>query len=143
MVPSEQNEPWLSSVIDLLHQLFQNIMKILPSENIYLLGFSQGACLTSEVTARFAKKYGGIVVFTCGFIGGQQDIENYKGLFERTNIYLSNGNNDPHVPLSRSEKTRQQQQKMGPNVELDIYPDRPHTILPREIEKAKAFIFNS
>jgi len=141
MAPAEQNEPWLSSAVDTLHKLIKNIQNTLPSENIYLMGFSQGACLTAEVAARFARKYGGVVSFTGGLIGSELSYENYKGHFDGTYIYLSNSNNDPHIPLSRSFETRLQLKRMGANVELDIIPNRPHTIIEQELEKVKTLIF--
>jgi phospholipase/carboxylesterase len=141
MAPIEQNEPWLGSAVTILDKLLQNIQLVLPSENIYLIGFSQGACLTVEVAARFARKYGGIVSFTGGLIGSELHYENYKGHFDGTNIYLSNSNNDPHIPQNRSIETQLELKKMGANVKLDIFPDRPHTIIDQEFNKAKAFIF--
>ena len=141
MSPVQQNEPWLSSAIDILHKLLQNIESVLPAENIYLMGFSQGACLTAEVAARFARKYGGVVSFTGGLIGSELSYENYKGHFDGTCIYMSNGNRDPHIPLSRSFETQLQLKRMGANVELDIFPDRPHTIIEQELNRVKTLIF--
>ncbi len=143
MVPTERNEPWLSSAIDILHKLLQNVLNTLPSENIYLMGFSQGASLATEVAARFARKYGGVVAFTGGLIGSELHNEKYKGHFDGTNIYLSNSDNDPHIPESRSLETQFQMKKMGANVKLDIFPDRPHTIIEQEIDKAKRLVFKN
>jgi phospholipase/carboxylesterase len=126
MVPSQRNEPRLSSAIDVIHRLLQNVLKSLSSGNIYIMGFSQGACLTAEVAARFARKYGGIVAFTGGLIGSEPNYEKYTGRFEGTNVYLTNSDNDPHIPESRSIETQIQMQKMGANVELEIFPGRPH-----------------
>ena len=51
-IPS-QNEPWLSSALDLLNDIVNDIVsKGINKENIYFLGFSQGACLTLEFVAR-------------------------------------------------------------------------------------------
>jgi phospholipase/carboxylesterase len=141
MSPVSQNEPWLSSAIDIVHQLLQTVLRILPSEKIYIMGFSQGACLTTEVTARFARKYGGIVAFTGGLIGDKVNHENYKGQFNGTKIYLSNSDSDPHVPLERTRETGFLFNRMGAHAEIDIYPNRPHTVSQQEINKAKAFVF--
>jgi phospholipase/carboxylesterase len=141
MANVEQNEPWLSSAIDILHKLLQNVQKNIPPENIYLIGFSQGACLTAEVAARYACRYGGVVCFTGGLIGDKLNPATYKGNFNGTCIYLSNGTNDHYIPLSRSFETQLQLRKMGANVELDIIPDKPHTIIKQELEKARTLIF--
>jgi phospholipase/carboxylesterase len=140
MAPAVRNEPWLSSAIDLVNRLIREITEIVPMENVYLMGFSQGACLSSEVAARSAGRYGGIVAFTGGLIGEEPDIEKYSGNFEGTRIYLTNGDNDPHIPQERSRETKRQFLKMGAEVRLDIIPDRDHTITPEEIENAMDFI---
>lgn len=52
MAPEEQNQPWLDSALELLHDLELELNKQgIPSENIYFFGFSQGACLALEYTA--------------------------------------------------------------------------------------------
>jgi phospholipase/carboxylesterase len=53
LVPPSQNEPWLSSALQLIKELVDDmIAKGVPSENIYFAGFSQGACLTLEFVMR-------------------------------------------------------------------------------------------
>ena len=141
MKPASQNEPWLSSAIDYIKKVIDNISVHIPAENIYIMGFSQGACLSAEVTARFARKYGGVGVFTGGLIGEEPDPGNYGGDFRDTRFYVTNGDNDPYIPLERSEETRKLLAKMGADVRFEIFPGRDHTIISEEIEKARDFIF--
>src|SRR6476646_11238364 len=55
-----RNEPWLSSALGILKDLVDDIAaKGIPTQNIYFMGFSQGACLTLEFVARNANRYGG------------------------------------------------------------------------------------
>lgn len=138
----EQNEPWLSSALDLLKELVDEVVgKGISEENIYFLGFSQGACLTLEFTARNAKKYGGIVAFTGGLIGDKIYEENYSGDFEGTPVFLSTGNPDPHVPLERIEESKVILEKMNADLQVKVYENRPHTILQEEIDLANQLIF--
>ena len=61
LMPRRQNEPWLSSALELLNQMVHDINKAgIASDNIYFVGFSQGACLTLEFVTRQAKKWGGV-----------------------------------------------------------------------------------
>src|SRR3954447_15810146 len=70
LAPPSQNEPWLSSAIHLLSELLDELNKKgIPSEHIYFLGFSQGACRALEFSARHATRFGGVVAFTGGLIG--------------------------------------------------------------------------
>jgi len=52
LAPLEQNEPYLSSALQLIQSILLRIseMGIVPI-NIVLLGFSQGACLVTEFAA--------------------------------------------------------------------------------------------
>lgn len=140
MVPAAQNEPWLSSAIEVVHRLVEGIVEKLGAEHLYIMGFSQGACLTAEVTARFARKYGSIGIFTGGLIGAQPDYGRYSGNFNGTPVYISNGDSDPHIPLSRSDETLRQFEKMGAYAKMDIFPNRPHTITQQELNRMNSMI---
>ncbi len=113
MAPAVQNEPWLSSAITVLRELVDEIVAGgIPARNIYLLGFSQGACLTLEFSARYAQPFGGIVAFTGGLIGESIQTENYQGDFQRTPVFMGSGDPDPHVPVSRVNESRDLLRKM-------------------------------
>src|SRR4030095_14659876 len=72
LAPPSQNEPWLSSALNLLKELLNDI---------YFTGFSQGACLMLEFVTRNANKYGGVAAFTGGLIGDKIYRGNYQGNF--------------------------------------------------------------
>jgi phospholipase/carboxylesterase len=133
MAPRDRNEPWLSSATASVHRLIGETLEVFPSEKIFLLGFSQGACLAAECAALKPLRYGGIAILTGGLIGEAVDPSAYAGNFNGTPVYLSNSDKDPHVPLMRSKETRSIYQQMGAAVELEIFPGRPHTISQQEI----------
>jgi phospholipase/carboxylesterase len=139
----EQNEPWLSSALDLLKEIVEEVTKHgISTENIYLLGFSQGACLALEFAARHAQKMGGIVALTGGLIGDKIYQENYTGDFNETPIFLGTGNPDPHVPVERVKESANILEKMNAQVHLKVYEGRPHTVSQDEIDVANQLIFN-
>jgi phospholipase/carboxylesterase len=106
LAPVKQNEPWLSSAINLLGEIVSDINKQgIPSEHIYLAGFSQGACLTLEFAGRHAQKWGGIAAFTGGLIGDKLNLDNYKGDFQNTPIFIGSSNPDPHIPVDRVQES--------------------------------------
>jgi phospholipase/carboxylesterase len=139
--PEARNEPWLSSAISTVQRLLDNISKKIPLEKTYIMGFSQGACLSVEVASRNAKKYAGVIAFTGGLIGDRVREEKYKGNFEGTRVFLGNSNKDPHVPLIRSEETKVIMQNLGADVMLKIYPDMQHTIIQDEIDTVLKLMF--
>ena len=143
LMPPAQNEPWLSSALTLIENLVDDIKNEgIKSENIYLLGFSQGACLTLEFAARNATKYGGIIAFTGGLIGDKIYKENYNGNFESTPIFIGTSNPDMHVPVERVQESSIVLQNMGALVTVKIYDNMGHTINQDEIEQVNKLIFN-
>jgi phospholipase/carboxylesterase len=134
MMPIRQNEPWLSAALALLKKITTDVInRGFSSEQIYILGFSQGACLALEFAARNAQPYGGVISFTGGLIGDKIYPEHYTGNFGGTPVFIGNSDRDPHVPLERSEQSKQLMESMGANVVLKIYPGMLHTINEDEI----------
>jgi phospholipase/carboxylesterase len=140
LTPREQNQPWLDSAIANIEKLIHYAEQQLASEKIFIMGFSQGACLTAEVTSRNAKKYGGIAVFTGGLIGKSVEQGLYSGNFLSTKVYISNGDSDPHIPMERTEETYQVMKELGANIKKEIFHGRPHTIYMDEIEMVKSWM---
>jgi phospholipase/carboxylesterase len=144
LAPPAQNEPWLSSALNLLKDLLNEIeSKRIPAENIYFAGFSQGACLTLEFVTRNANKYGGVVAFTGGLIGDKIYEENYGGDFKGTPVFIGTSDPDPHVPVERANATAGFLKKMNASVTLKIYPNMGHTISQDEIENANRLVFHA
>lgn len=141
LAEENQNEPWLSSAVEIVHRLIEETSKHIPKDRIYLMGFSQGACLTLEVAARFARKFGGVAAFTGGLIGSTIDEKKYKGNFDGTKIFIGNGDHDPHVPLIRSEQSKALIEKLGGDVTLKVYKGMDHTINEDEILTVKHMMF--
>jgi phospholipase/carboxylesterase len=135
MAPVEQNQPALDAALALVGEVVSEIEAAgVPADQIYFAGFSQGACLTLEYTARNARRYGGIIAFTGGLVGQELAIGNYKGDFGQTPVFISTGNPDPHVPVSRVNESVAVLKGMNASVNEVIYPGRPHTILQEEIQ---------
>jgi phospholipase/carboxylesterase len=131
------NEPFLSSSINSVKDLIDETAKYIPMDQIYIMGFSQGACLTLEVTSRFAEKYGGVIAFTGGLIGSTINEKKYHGNFEGTKVFIGNSDQDPHVPLVRSEQSKELMEKLGADVTLKVYKGMAHTINEDEINWVK------
>lgn len=135
MAPREQNEPGLSTALEVLKSTLADITEVgIPTENIYFLGFSQGACLVSEFVAQNAQAYGGVFVLSGGVIGQEIDRSNYKGDFAQTPILLGCSDIDAHVPLERVLASVNILKEMGAEVTERIYPNAPHTIFQDEID---------
>lgn len=141
LAPPAQNEPWLSSALNIVKETVTDLNnKGVSSENIYLLGFSQGACLTAEFAARNATKYGGIIAFTGGLIGDKIYPPNYTGNFAGTPVFIGSSNPDFHVPVERVYATANILKDMGATVTEKIYNNMGHTINEDELQHANAIL---
>ena len=144
LAPSAQNEPALSSALSMLTDLLGELEgQGLNRKNLYLLGFSQGACLTLEFAARNANRYGGIVAFTGGLIGDTIDAGKYRGDFGGTPVFMGTSDPDFHMPVERVRASATLLKQMGATVTEKIYPNRGHTISQDELEQVNALIFKN
>lgn len=144
MAPVSNNEPNLSSALEVLKSILTEIESNgIKKENIYFLGFSQGACLTLEFVARNASKYGGVAAFTGGLIGDKIDTGNYKGDFSNTPIFIGTSDPDPHVPVARVNASETVLENMHAAVTKKIYTNMGHTITKDEINLVNEIIFNT
>ncbi|MBL7769191.1 MAG: dienelactone hydrolase family protein [Flavipsychrobacter sp.] len=134
MAPVEQNEPWLSSAIELIAELVADCKAAgIPESGIHFLGFSQGACLTLEFAARNAARYGSVTAFTGGLIGEKINRDNYAGAFIETPVFIGCSDRDMHVPVERVYASTNILTEMGAKVIEKIYPGMGHTINEDEI----------
>ena len=136
MAPREMNQPGISSGLQAIHDQ----IKLLEGEGldagkIVLLGFSQGACLTTEIAARHPQRYGGIVGLSGGLIGETVDPDNYSGSLEKTPVFLGCSDSDPHIPKERVDQTEHVFRQLKANVTKRIYEGMGHTVNRDEISR--------
>ena len=134
LVPLEENEPWLSSALEFLGDVLEQIVAAgLPAERTILLGFSQGACLTLEFAARNATRYGGLVGLSGALIGPEDTPRLYPGSLAGTPVFLGCSDVDFHVPKERVNETADVLKKLGGDVTERLYPQMDHSINQDEI----------
>ena len=142
MASDEGNLSALNSSLQQVSLLFQFLIENGKApEQIYVLGFSQGACLSLEFAARNGQKLGGVVAFTGGLIGEKLEEKKYSGDFQGTPILLSSSAHDMHVPAQRINDSAQLLQKMGAEVSLKFFEDELHTIRPEELTWVNQSLF--
>jgi phospholipase/carboxylesterase len=138
LAPFERNQPWLDSALRLLARIVEDtIAGGVPRNKIALMGFSQGACLSTEFISRNAVQYGALIAFTGGLIGPLGTQFAYSGDLAGTPCFLGAGDPDAHVPWARVEESAAVLAKLGGEVTLRRYPGMPHTINDEEIERAR------
>ena len=134
MADIASNEPWLSSALSVLAGLVAQVEATgVARDRIVLLGFSQGACLSTEFAVRHASRFGGLVAFSGGAIGPPGTAWDESGRFNGTPVFFGCSDHDAHVPEARVTESAALCARMGAQVTKRIYPGMGHTIIDDEI----------
>lgn len=142
IAPLEQNEPHLSGALAVVEGLIQQVeAQGIPAGKVYIGGFSQGACLATEYVIRNPGHYGGLFVFSGGYIGPLNVPRQPDGDLRGTPVFLGCSDPDPHIPLQRVQETATLLRAMGANVTEKIYPNMGHTIIQDEIDQVRQCFF--
>jgi phospholipase/carboxylesterase len=142
LAPPAHNEPYLTAALAAVGRAVALARSHgIGAENVYLLGFSQGACLTLEYVARHATRYAGVVALTGGLIGDRLYLDNYAGDFAGTPCLLASADPDPHVPAERVRASTALLTTLGAAVTEQITPGMGHTVTPQELTLASKLIF--
>lgn len=141
MTDTAKNEPHLSSALKVLGDLVDDLLvKGIPKTRIVFLGFSQGACLSSEFAVRHADRFGGVIAFSGGLIGPPGTAWNYPGTFAGTPVFLGCSDTDPHIPAPRVEESAAVFARMDAEVTKRLYPGMGHLVNDDEIAFARAML---
>ncbi|MDQ6876220.1 MAG: alpha/beta hydrolase [Candidatus Dormibacteraeota bacterium] len=138
--PIDENEPYLSSALEVIASLLADIEKTISARRVILLGFSQGACLTLEFAARHARRYGGVVGLSGGLIGPDGTPRDYPGNFDSTPAFIGCSDVDPHIRKDRVLEAAEVFKRLGADVKLKLYPGMGHTVNEDEIEAVRRII---
>jgi predicted esterase len=139
--PIAQNEPGISSGLAAIASVLETIDRAgIPAERAMMLGFSQGACLSLEFTARAARRYGGVVGLSGGLIGPEGTPRGYSGSLAGTPVFLGCSDVDPHIPEARVIETATVLRRLGADVDVRIYPGMGHTINQDELEAVRGMM---
>jgi len=136
MAPMEHNQPGLSSALSVIGGLVEKLKTVdgFQQEDIYLLGFSQGACLALEFAARNAGQYGGIFGLSGGLIGPEGTPRDYKGSLLQTPVFLGCSDIDHHIPKDRVVESGEVFTTMGALVTVQLYKNFGHSVNNEEID---------
>lgn len=141
LAPIPQNEPGISSGMQVISGVLDKIVAAgIPPERTMLLGFSQGACLAIEFSARHARRYGGIACLSGGLIGPDGTPRDYAGSLDGTPVFLGCSDVDAHIPQERVEHSADVMRQLGAEVTMRIYPGMGHVINDDEREHVRSMM---
>jgi len=142
--PLASNEPFLTRSVERCHRLVQDASEggRLGPDQIFIVGFSQGACIAVEYALRHPGSCGTIVVFTGCLMGpvGTDWRPAGGGTLEGLQVFLTGSDMDEWVPEERIRETARVLQDLGADVDLRIYPSRTHIVSNLELSAARSFL---
>ncbi|WP_232702228.1 alpha/beta hydrolase [Halobacterium wangiae] len=138
--PTRENEPWFSSALSLVGDVFRDVTEHVPADRVLLLGFSQGACLGSEFVARNPRRFGGFVAFSGGLHGPEGTTYDYAGSLDGTPVFLGCSDRDPHIPESRVHETKAVFESVDADVTERIYEGMGHGVNEDELKFAASMV---
>jgi len=141
LAPLEANQPWLDSALARVGDLIAEIEAAgIAAERIALVGFSQGACLATELVARRPRRYGALAAFVGGRIGPPGTRFGSVGDLAGTPALFAAGDPDPHVPWTRVAESAANLEALGADVRTVRRPGFPHSIHPADLALARGML---
>lgn len=139
--PIADNEPGITSGLACIARLVAMVEAAgIPGARVALLGFSQGACLSLEFTARHARRYGAVIGLSGALIGPPGTPRDYQGTLDGTPIFLGCSDVDSHIPLWRVDESAGVLEGLGAKVDKRIYPGMGHTVSPDEVKAVRELL---
>lgn len=137
--PVAKNEPQLTNTFGLMTQLLERIRAAgVAPERTFLLGFSQGACLSMEYAARHLanqpQRFGGVFALSGVLIENGDQPRDYSGSLISTPVFVGCSDVDTFFPVERVHRSVQVLQGLGAQVTERIYPGMGHTVNDDELD---------
>jgi predicted esterase len=141
LAPRTENEPGISSGLSVLRQLVEQLGAVgIPRERVVLLGFSQGACLSSQFAYQHPARYGGLVLWSGGLVGAPGTVWEGDGSLAGTPVFLGCSDVDSHVPAARVRETAAVFERIGATVIVRLYPGMGHLVNDDEVVAARTIL---
>ncbi len=111
----------------------------IDSSKIIIAGFSQGCAMALHTGLRHPAKLAGIMALS-GYLPLANTLATERSATNASiPIYMAHGKEDPVIPLSRAEMSRDLLRSLGYPVQWHTYP-MPHSVHPQEIADISAFL---
>jgi phospholipase/carboxylesterase len=144
MEPLASNEPFLTRSVERCHLLVGDASeggRVDPSR-IFIVGFSQGACIAIEYALRHPGCCGAIVVFSGCLMGPEGTVWRPAGdaALGGLHVFITGSDMDEWIPEERTRQTAQVLSNLGADVEMHVYPSRTHIVSNLELSEARTFL---
>ena len=105
----------------LLENFFSGLFTKYTSNNVYVIGFSQGGLICLDFVLFLDQPLGGVFPIAGFLRQPEKDIERFHPCQLNTPILIVHGKNDDKVPAQTSKNAYRLLRKQGANVKLLLY----------------------
>jgi predicted esterase len=139
--PREKNQPALAqSLAAIVAMLDELDGQGIDDSRVVLCGFSQGACLGTEVLLRRPAPYAACLFFTGGLIGPPGTVWRAPGRIPAVPVLVTGCETDEWVPAWRTRETAAVLEAFGASVETVVYESREHVISDDEVRHGRMLL---
>lgn len=114
----------------------------IPSERVFLAGFSQGGAIALHLGVRYQARLAGIVALSTYLPLIDRVAAERSDANAETPVLLGHGVQDPMVPVGLGEATRDFLVSLGYRVSWHTYPI-PHSVSAEELEDVRGFLLKN
>jgi phospholipase/carboxylesterase len=126
--PLPDNAPWIGWTLDALDAAIARVHAAgIGAERLVLGGFSQGACVLTELAARRPRPWAGVAVLTGTLLGPDGEMTK-PARADGLAMFCGASRHDEWIKLERVEATAEAFTQAGARVTLEVYDDREHLI---------------
>ena len=139
-IAQKQDEPGVRASIGLLDELVdREIGRGVPSEHIFLAGFSQGGAIVLSGGVRSSKKLGGIIALSTYLPIAEKTDGEMSAANSAIPIFMAHGMLDSVIPHTLAEMSRDYLKQRGYGIDWHAYP-MAHQVCAEEIADLKRWI---
>jgi phospholipase/carboxylesterase len=139
--PREKNQPALSQSLAAITSVLAGLAgEGIDDSRIVICGFSQGACLGTELLLKRPAAYAACLFFTGGLIGPPGSVWRTSARIPSVPVLLTGSETDEWVPAWRTRETATALEAFGASVETVIYQRREHIVSEDEIQRGRALL---
>lgn len=150
LAPRERNEPHLASALEVVDAVLRLAREGVEGGGgaapvVGLVGFSQGACLALEATARRPGPplASAVAALSGGLIGPTLEAARYAADLRGVGFLLGAADPDAHVPFARVRASAEVLEGLGGAVEVRRYEGQPHAVNADEVRATRALLLGA
>ncbi len=130
----------LDRAVSDVSKILDAVIAKVPAEHVVLMGFSQGACLATEVFTRRSERLGGLCVFSGAVIGDPSEDRPPGDAVSGTPVLLGASDGDPWVTRPDIERTQSLFAQAGADVTTLYVPGNVHAIHDVHRDEARTIV---